>query len=103
MGTGNPLLLRLERLGAGRLAGLVEGELFHPRLRLLQEAVAVLLERLATLVDVDALLQLHVAALQAPDDALELLQRLLERHVLMSRCLAAGLAISLSILGHSRV
>src|SRR5439155_2418006 len=77
-----PSLLRLERLGAGGLARLVEGELLDLGLRLLQESVAMLLQCLAALVDVDALFQLHVAPLQTPDDAFELLQRLLERHVL---------------------
>src|SRR5262245_15948308 len=40
------------------------------------------LQRLAPLIDQDRGLELHVALLQAVDDGFELLQRLLEAHVL---------------------
>jgi hypothetical protein len=42
----------------------------------------VVLQRLAALVDGDALLELDVAPLQTADDAFQLLERLLEAHVL---------------------
>src|SRR5262249_35694163 len=70
-----------ERLGTRRLAGL-EGQLLDLGLRLPQQTVAMVLQRLAALIDVDALFELNVAPLQPADDALELLQRLLEGHVL---------------------
>src|SRR5262249_7594835 len=67
------LVLGLQRLRATRFASLVEGQLLHPGLRLLQKPVTVVLEGLAALIDGDALLKLNVASLQPANGALKLL------------------------------
>src|SRR5579883_584621 len=73
-----PRSLHIERLGASRLAGGVEGDLLHPRLGLAQQLLAAALERLAALVDRDRFLERHLAFLEPLDDRFELLDRLLE-------------------------
>ena len=56
-------------------------EIFSTRASALRSsAVAMGLQRLAPLIDQDRGLELDVALLQAVDDGLELLQRLLEAH-----------------------
>src|SRR5580692_10280980 len=82
--------LHIERLGALRLAGGVEGDLFHARLRLAQQFLAAALEHLAALVDRDRLLERHLAFLEPLDDRLELLDRLLEAQFLYVRMVVLG-------------
>src|SRR3954454_22067599 len=72
----------IERLGAGRLARGVDGDLLDARLGLAQQLLAAALERLAALVDRHGLLERHGALLEFLDDGLELCQRLLERQTL---------------------
>jgi hypothetical protein len=74
------LVVDVERLGAGRLAVLIERDLLDARLGLAQQRVTMGLQRLAPLVDEDRCFQLDIALLQAIDDGLELLERLLETH-----------------------
>ena len=76
------LILDVERLGAGRLVVGVERDLLNLGLGFAQQRIAMGLQRLAPLVDEDRGLELHVALLQAIDDGFELLERLLEAHVL---------------------
>src|SRR5215471_4287821 len=78
--------VNVERLGAGRLAGGIEPDLFHPSLGLLEQLLAAALERLAALIDRDRLLERHLALLEPFDDRFELLDRLLEGELLDVRC-----------------
>src|ERR1700732_561449 len=70
--------LDVERLGAGRLAGGIERDLLHPRLRLAQQLLAAALEQLAAFIDGDRFLERHLALLEPLDDRLELLDGALE-------------------------
>ena len=56
----------------------------------LEQRVAVLLQRLAALVDRDRLGERHVAALEPADDLLELLQRLLEGQLFDAAAVSAS-------------
>src|SRR5262245_47078442 len=76
------LVLDVERLGAGRLVIRIERDLLDLSLSFPQQRVAMGFQRLAPLIDQDRGLELHVAFLQAVDDGVELLQRLLEAHIL---------------------
>ena len=80
----------VERLGALRRAVGAERQLLDLGLGLLQEPIAVLLQRLAALVDEDALLELDVAALEPADDRLELLEARSNVMSLMSACEAVA-------------
>src|SRR6266851_5176292 len=71
-------LFDVERLGSGRLARGIEGDLLDPGLGLAQQLDAAALERFAALVDRDRLLERHLALLEPLDDRFELLDRLLE-------------------------
>src|SRR5215472_7324537 len=75
---GTQALLHIERLGALRLAGCIEGDLLDARLGLAQQLLAAALEDLAALVDRDRFLERDLALLEPPDDRLQLLDRLLE-------------------------
>src|SRR5262249_51183436 len=86
------LLPRFERLGPHRDAGVGKGQPLDFGLGLLQEAIAMLFERLTALVDGDAFLEFDVAALEAADDALELLERPLKAHAGNIDVLGRGLA-----------
>src|SRR5712691_10886727 len=77
-GTVPLVLFDVERLGSGRLARGIEGDLLDPGLGLAQQFHAATLERLAALVDRDRLLERHLALLEPLDDRFELLDRLLE-------------------------
>src|SRR5829696_8019020 len=72
---------RVERRRSGRLAGGADGDLLDAGLGALEERLAMLLQRLAALVDGDRFLERDLAALEALDDLLEFLERLLERQV----------------------
>src|SRR5262245_29744740 len=72
------ILLHVEGLRPGRVAGSVEGDLFDPRLRLTQELLAAALEHLAALVDRDRFLERNIAAFELLYDRFELGQRLFE-------------------------
>ena len=76
------LLLNVERLGAGRLAGGVERDLLDPRLGLAQQFLAAALERLAALVDRDQFLERNLALFEPLDDRFELLDRAFEGQAL---------------------
>ena len=75
------MLLHVERLGAGGVAGGVEGDLLHPRLGLPQQVLAAALERFAAFVDGDQLLERHLALFEPLDDQFELLDGALERQL----------------------
>jgi hypothetical protein len=75
-------VLDVERLGAGRLVVRIERDLLDLGFRLAQQRIAMRLQRLSPLIDLDRGLKLHVALFQAIDDGFELLQRLLEAHIL---------------------
>ncbi len=63
---------------AARHAIAAEGQLLDAGLGLLQQAVAVLAQGFAALINGDAFLELDVAALQAADDGFQFLQSALE-------------------------
>jgi hypothetical protein len=73
------LVAGVERRRSGRLAAGADGDLLDAGLGPLQERLAMLLQRLAALVDRDRFLERDLAALEALDDLLELVERLLER------------------------
>ena len=64
----------VERLGARRLAVAAEPDALDPAFRLLEQLLAVVLQRLAALVDRDRLLEVDLALFESLDDRLELLE-----------------------------
>src|SRR4029077_11602217 len=74
------LLARFKGLRARRRARLRKGQPFDLGLRLLQEAVAMVFQRLTPLVNGDAFLEFDVAAFEPADNAFEFLERLFEAH-----------------------
>ena len=81
----------LERLGATRLARRSRTSAFHLGFGLTQQAVAVLLQRLAALIDGDRLFSSTSPRSRRPTMRLQLLQRGSKLICLMSPCLAAVL------------
>src|SRR5690606_36591346 len=71
--------LGVERLGSDRRA-VAQRDLLDPCFGLLQEPLAMRLQRLAAFIDGDRLRQRRLAAFQHADDLLELGERVLETH-----------------------
>src|SRR5215471_3340789 len=84
----------VERFCTGRLAGGIERDLLDPRLGLAQQLLATTLERLATLIDGDRLLERYLALLEPLDDRFEFLDRPLE---------GEALDVGMGVVGHERV
>src|SRR5437879_744403 len=85
--------LHVERLGPGRLAGGVGGDLVDAGLGLAQQLLAAALQGFAAFIDGDRLLQRHLAFLEPLDDRFQFLDRALE---------GERLHIHLVVLGHLR-